>query len=170
MADLAALEERIRVLEDIEAIRKLKHRYLRCLDGKLFDEMGDLFTDDVRTSYFNGEIRTEGKAATLDFFKMGLIEDLVALHHGHHAEIEITGPTTATGIWGLYNYLIDKKHNRRQRVGGIYHETYVKENGRWKIRSITCRQLFQETWDQGDIPSTSVTYRGTPQSAATPDR
>ena len=34
MSDLLALEKRIRVLEDIESIRRLKHRYFAACDGK----------------------------------------------------------------------------------------------------------------------------------------
>lgn len=168
MTDLANLKARIRILEDIEEIKKLKHKYLRCLDGKLWDEIEDCFVEDVKTSYFNDEIKTDGKEATLQFFRMGLTDDLVALHHGHHPEIEITSTTTAKGIWGLYNFLIDKKGNRAQRVGGIYQEEYVKEDDKWKIASIVCRQLFHETWERQDIPSAQLTFRGTPQHAAMP--
>jgi len=35
VADLAELEAKIRVLQDIEAIKKLKARYWRCIDKKL---------------------------------------------------------------------------------------------------------------------------------------
>jgi len=166
MADLAELEARIKTIEDIEIIKKLKYKYLRCLDGKLWDEMEECFAEDVKASYFNDEIKTDGKESTLQFFRMGLTEDIIALHHGHHPEIEITSETTARGTWGLYNFLIDKKGNRAQRVGGIYHEEYVKEDGRWKIKSIICRQLFHEHWERQDMPSAQLTFRGTPQHAA----
>ncbi len=168
MADLAELEARIRVLEDIEAIKRLRHKYFRCLDGKLWDEMADCFAHDVKTSYFNDEFKTNGVDETLQFFRMGLTEGLLALHHGHHPEIDITSETTAQGRWGLYNYLIDQDGHRGQRVGGIYHDEYVKVNGQWKIKSIICRQLFQETWDRQDMPSLAVTLRGTTQYAAAP--
>ena len=36
MSDLKALEARIRVLEDTEAVKKLMARYWRCLDDKLW--------------------------------------------------------------------------------------------------------------------------------------
>ncbi len=166
MTDLAQLEARIGILEDIEAIKKLKHKYLRCLDGKLWDEMEDCFVDDVKTSYFNDEIKTDGKEATMQFFRMGLIDDIVAIHHAHQPEIEITSEITARGTWGLYNFLVDKKGDWAQRVGGIYHEEYVKVDGKWKMKSVICRQIFHEHWERKDIPSAQITFRGTPQHAA----
>jgi len=167
MADLAELEARIRHMEDIEAIKRLRHKYFRCLDGKLWGEMEDCFAEDVKTSYFNGEFKTNNKAETVQFFSMGLTDTSLALHHGHHPEIDLTGDTTATGIWCLYNYLIEQKGNTAQRVGGIYHDEYVKVDGKWKIKSIVCNQIFQETWDRQDMPTAEVTLRGTPQFAAT---
>lgn len=63
MTALEELRERVRILEDIEAIRHLRNKYFRCLDGKLWDEIAECFTEDVKTSYFNGEIRVDGRDA-----------------------------------------------------------------------------------------------------------
>jgi bile-acid 7alpha-dehydratase len=168
MSELEELKARIRVLEDIEAIKRLRNKYFRCLDGKLWDEIAECFAEDVKASYFNGEIKVNGRQEIVNFFKTGLTEALLALHHGHHPEIEVTSETTARGTWGLYNYLIDKGNNRGQRIGGVYQDEYVKENGQWRIKSIVCNQLFQETWSRRDIPSLKLTLRGTPQYAAMP--
>jgi len=168
MTELEELKARVQALEDVEAIRRLRHKYFRCLDGKLWDEMVECFSDDVKTSYFNGEMNFEGKDKTIQFFKMGLTDALIGLHHGHHPEIELTGETTARGTWGLYNYLIDKTNNRGQRIGGVYQDEYVKQDSQWKIKSIVCNQLFQENWDRTDTPSLQLTFRGTTQYAATP--
>ena len=168
MIELEELKARVRVLEDMEAIRRLRNKYFRCLDGRLWGEMAECFTDDVQTSYFNGELNFNGKDATIQFFKMGLTDALLGMHHGHHPEIEITTETTARGTWGLHNYLIDRKNNRGQRIAGVYQDEYVKEKGQWKIKSIVCNQIFQENWDRNDTPSLKLTLRGTPQYAATP--
>ena len=34
-------------LHELEAIKRLKHKYLRCLDEKLWDEMETVFTEDA---------------------------------------------------------------------------------------------------------------------------
>jgi len=168
VSELEELRRRVGILEDKEAIRELRHKYFRCLDGKLWEEMAQCFADDVSAEYFNGEFKFKGKDETIGFFKMGLTEALVGMHHGHHPEIEITSDNTARGTWGLYNYLVDRTHNRGQRIAGIYQDEYVKQNGKWKIKSIACNQIFQENWDRNETPSLKLTFRGTPEYAATP--
>lgn len=168
MSELDELKARVRRLEDIEAIRQLRHKYFRCLDGKLWDEMAECFAEDVSASYFNGEFKFKGRDETVQFFKMGLTDALVGMHHGHHPEIEITSENTGRGTWSLHNYLVDRKHNRGQRIAGVYQDEYVKEHGEWKIKSIVCNQIFQENWERNDTPSLKLTFRGTPQYAATP--
>jgi SnoaL-like domain len=44
LANLVALEE----------IRRLKHRYLRCVDLKLWDELADTFTPEATANYGTG--------------------------------------------------------------------------------------------------------------------
>jgi bile-acid 7alpha-dehydratase len=70
MTELEELKARVRRLEDIEAIRRLRNKYFRCLDGRLWDEMAECFADDVSASYFNGEFKFEGKDALLGFFRI----------------------------------------------------------------------------------------------------
>lgn len=168
MTELEELRTRIRILEDVEAIRRLRNKYFRCLDGRLWDEMAECFANDIDASYFNGELKFSGRNSLVQFFKLGLTDVLIGMHHGHHPEIEITSETTARGTWGLYNYLIDRKNNRGQRIAGVYQDEYVKEDGQWKIKSIVCNQIFQETWDRNDMPSLQLTLRGTPEYASTP--
>src|SRR4051794_33746924 len=38
-------------LVELELIKRLKYRYIRCLDLKLFDEVGECFVDDATASY-----------------------------------------------------------------------------------------------------------------------
>ncbi|MBN2099971.1 MAG: nuclear transport factor 2 family protein, partial [Dehalococcoidia bacterium] len=45
------IEARVRRLEDIEAIKKLKARYWRCVDRKLWAEMAEVFTEEATADY-----------------------------------------------------------------------------------------------------------------------
>ena len=38
-------------LTALEAIRRVKYRYLRCVDLKLWDEMAEVFTPDATADY-----------------------------------------------------------------------------------------------------------------------
>jgi len=146
MADLAELEAKIRVLEDIEAIKKLKARYWRCLDSKSWDEVLECFAEDAVVDY-GRNIKLEGKKALAEHLKEKLGGDSwIGIHQGHNPEIDVISGKTAKGIWELYVHTIWKPENRGLRLGGFYHDEYVKENGYWKIRSTRMTEIFIETW------------------------
>ena len=125
--------------DDIEAIKRLKARYFRTMDTKDWAGMRQVFTDDVTidTTASGGNVVT-GADAFIDFLKQTLA-GAVTVHQGHMPEIEITSPTTATGIWALEDWV-------RWEAGGLhgfghYHETYEKTDGQWRIKSSTLTRL-----------------------------
>jgi hypothetical protein len=66
--------------------------------------------------------------------------DRPTVHQGHTPEIELTSDTTATGIWALAD--IVKLPDGSDMYGyGHYHETYVKVDGAWKIKTSTLTRL-----------------------------
>jgi hypothetical protein len=145
MTSLSDLETRIRVLEDIEAIRQLKARYWRYVDNKLWDDLADCFTEDVVLSVPSGteeEMKLEGKKALLGFLKGVLGESMLTTHQGHQSEIEIISQTTAKGIWVLRDYNVDSKVNTVYDGRGYYEEEYIKENGEWKIKKYRLSYLL----------------------------
>ena len=42
-------------LHEIEAIKRLKYRYMRCLDQKRWAELAECFTEDATTAYGGGK-------------------------------------------------------------------------------------------------------------------
>jgi bile-acid 7alpha-dehydratase len=157
MADLADMEARMKHLEDIEAIKRLKYKYLRCLDSKLWYELAECFTEDATTSYSRGKYSFQGREAIMQFLKESLGPTMISMHHGHHPEIEITGDSTARGIWALEDYLIIAQANTGLRGAAFYQDEYVKVNGEWKIKSTGYDRTFQERWDRRETPSLKVT-------------
>src|SRR5438128_1315332 len=104
MPDLAELERRILRLESIDAIKRTKYRYWRCLDLKRWDELGEVFAADALVDYGTG-LELRGVEAILDFLRRSLGGATRTVHHGHHDDIELTSPTTAKASWALYNLL-----------------------------------------------------------------
>ncbi len=143
-------------LEDIEAIKQLKHKYLRCLDCKNWDEMSACFTDDAVTSYSGGQFCFEGKDKIIDFLKDVMQNTLLTMHQGFHPEIEITGENTAKGSWAFHDYLIELNSNTSIRGYGYYHDEYEKVGGQWKIKSTGYKRVFEESWERNDVPSMKV--------------
>ncbi len=144
-------------LEEIEAIRRLKYKYFRCLDSKKWDELGQCFAEDARSSFSGGAHSYNGRDAIIEFFKEGLPYTRLSMHQGHHPEIEITGNTTATGTWALEDYLIDTQGNWSMRGAAFYHDEYAKINGEWKIKSTGYDRIFEEFWSRADSPSLKIT-------------
>jgi bile-acid 7alpha-dehydratase len=158
MTDLADLEGRMRRLEDIEAIKRLKYKYFRTLDRKLWDEMAECFTPDATTSYSNGQYRLQGVYAIMKFLQRGLARyDFFGIHQGHHPEIELTGKDTARGTWAAFNYMMDTRDNRGLLIGAYYHDDYVRMDGEWKIKHTGYDRILEESWERGDAPSLKLT-------------
>jgi hypothetical protein len=61
-------------------------------------------------------------------------------------EIEVTSPTTATGIWA-YEDLARYPDGRRMDGYGHHHETYEKVDGTWKMKSQTMAWVYQDMKD-----------------------
>ena len=158
MADIQDLERRLQALEEIEAIKRLKYRYWRHLDLKQWDELATCFAPDATVRYGEGKYTFHGVDAIMAFLRESLSRERgsVTIHHGHHPEIELTGATTATGTWALYNYMYNVKQNRTIRIGAYYHDDYVKRGGAWVFQQIGYTYLFHEEWKRDDLPSLTV--------------
>jgi bile-acid 7alpha-dehydratase len=150
MADLSDLEKRIRIMEDIEAIKKLKAKYFRCVDKKLWDEMEEIWIEDAVADYGMGIEVLQGRKEILEFLKKNLGRDsMISVHQGHNPEIEITSDTTARGVWVLNDRLII------QTIATLngwryYEDEYVKVNGEWKKKSTKITNILEE-WTQTKI-------------------
>lgn len=127
----------------IEAIKLLKARYFRCLDTKDWAGFADLFTEDAVM-----DMTSEGAAITtgnreIAAFVEGAVGDVTTVHHGHTPEIEITSPTTATGLWAMEDKLrwphgapLGSMHGY-----GHYHETYELVSAEWRIKTLELTRL-----------------------------
>ena len=123
--------------DDLEAIRQLKARYFRLMDTKDWDGFRELFTPDVVF---------EGVDAFLAML-LPALADVETVHHGHMPEIDITSPTTASGIWAMEDRLRFPESMPISSVHGFghYHDTYVKsDDGRWRIASSRLTRLRTE--------------------------
>ncbi len=136
------------VLEDVEAVKRLKARYFRTIDTKDWDALRQVFKDDVTvdTTASGGNVVT-GAAQFVAFLREA-IGDVVTVHHGHTPEIEITSPSTATGVWGMEDRL-RWPDGRELRGYGHYHETYEKADGSWRISTLKLTRLRLDMTEPG---------------------
>ena len=152
---LAALEARLQRLEDLEEIRRLKHRYWRCLDLKLWDEMATCFTEDAEASWGEGRYHFEGREQILGFLRraLGVESGSITVHQGHHPEIDFVEPNRARGRWSLYNYMMVASRDRGVREVAFYDDEYLRTDAGWRIHRTGYRYVFHEEWNRSDSPS-----------------
>ena len=127
-------------MDDVEAIKQLKARYFRTMDTKDWDGMRQVFTDDVVVDTTSSGGGTVAGADEFMTFLRGALDGVVTVHHGHMPEIEITSPTTATGIWSMED-MLRWPDGQEMHGYGHYHETYEKVGDGWRIRSTTLTRL-----------------------------
>jgi len=150
--------EAIQELLEIEAIRRLKYRYLRALDWKLWDEMRDCFTPDATSSYGDGKFSFSGRDAILKFLVDAMGRPAVhSAHHCHHPEIDLKSATAAVGVWALEDTFIDTDAGITVHGAAYYRDEYVKVDGGWKIRHTGYQRTFEEVVRRADIPSLEIT-------------
>jgi uncharacterized protein (TIGR02246 family) len=127
-------------LAEIEAIKQLKARYFRTMDAKDWAAMRDVFSDDVVMDTTSSGGGVVAGADEFLVFLEGAIGDVVTVHHGHMPEIELTSPTTATGVWAMED-MLRWPDGSEMHGYGHYHETYVKVGGTWRIATSTLTRL-----------------------------
>ncbi len=105
-------------MEDLEAVKRLKYRYIRCVDTKQYEGLAECFSKDATAAYEGGKHSLAGRDAIMDFLR-GSLPAVITAHHVHHPEIEITGAATAKATWALEDYVIDLKSNYTLHGGGF---------------------------------------------------
>ncbi len=143
---------------EIEAIKRLKYRYARCLDLKLWEEMRSCFTEDAACAYDSGKYSFSGREQIVDFLRSALgSSPRISCHHVHQPEIDLTGRSTAVGIWALEDLVIDTAVELVVRGAAYYRDEYAKGGNEWKIRFTGYERTFEEVFSRADIASLRLT-------------
>ena len=133
-------------LEAIEAIKRLKARYFRCLDTKDWDGFAAVFAPDLVADVSADSGRVVEGADEFVASVRKAVGDVETVHHGHMPEIEITSDTTASGIWAMEDLLRfpDGAPVATLHGFGHYEETYRLVDGEWKIATLRLTRLRRD--------------------------
>ena len=133
-----ALEARLQALEDIEAIRSLKSRYLACCDAKDPAGMRACFADGPVAIDYGAVGQFDTADAVVEVFKqVGCHPHMVEMHHGSNPQIMVTGDR-AEGRWSLHYQLINTLENSLTQLGAYYEDGYARTPAGWRISATKC--------------------------------
>ena len=108
MSAAEELETTMQRLEDIEAVKRLKYKYWRCVDNQRWEELRSCYAEDAEATYMSGQWRFSGADPIVDFLAQSLTAIRKTMeargegssgHLGLQPEIELSSPTTARGRW-----------------------------------------------------------------------
>ena len=145
---LEEIERRLRVLEDVEEIKRLKARYCGYCDNNYeADKIASLF---VEGGVWDGGIRgkAEGREAIREFFVNASRRLPFAVHMVMNPIIEVDGDT-ATGTWYLFQPCTYSEGDRAVWGSARYDEEYVRVNGAWMFRHLKLTSHFWTPFDEG---------------------
>lgn len=133
-------------LVSVEAIKQLKARYFRCLDTKDWVGFEAVFTASAVLDMTEEAGDVVHGAAAIASYVFGHVGAVETVHHGHMPEIELTSPSTATGIWAMEDVLRWPAGGTIQAMHGYghYHETYERADGEWRIASLRLTRLRRD--------------------------
>ncbi len=136
-------------LSALEAIKTLKAKYCYLIDYKDWDGYTALFTRNA-TLLVDRAVSTRGRPADPMPQLQGhdaiwnsvasLLAEADTVHQVHMPILNLTSPTTATGIWAMED--IVKLDGFHLEARGHYHETYEIEDGEWRIASLHLKRTW----------------------------
>ncbi len=146
--DLEQLQRRLQVLEDVEAIKKLKARYCAfCDDQYDADGIASLYTEDA--VWDGGDFgKHEGREAIRKFFQGASKIFPFAIHQVMNPIIEVEGDK-AKGQWYLFQACTLAEGNQAMWLAARYEEEYVRSGGEWKFKHLKVSPSFFTPYGEG---------------------
>ncbi len=143
-----SLESRIATLEAREKIKELKHRYGSYLDRRRWDDLVELFTEDVRLEYSRqGLDDFEGRDELDGFIETVASQRGFMAHMFHNPIIDVDGEE-ATGEWYFEAALTDTDGTALW-AQGRYDDQYRRVDGDWKIHRTVTTYHYSTTYEGG---------------------
>ena len=145
---LEELAKKVQVLEDVEAIKKLKCQYAQaCDDNYNPEKIAELFTEDG--VWDGGEVWGvhHGKRKIKGYFAQVSKDVTLAVHYVIAPDITVKGDK-AQGQW--YGLVPATFHGKAIWMSVFYNDEYVKMDGKWlaKYMKVSCFFLtpYEEGW------------------------
>ncbi len=153
-AKVEELEKKVQTLEDIEAIKRLQRAYGYYLDKMMWDELVDCFAEDgslelAQRGVYIGKKNIRKLMDLMPDGQNGIQYGLLMNHMNLQGIVTIDpGGKTAKGRWRMFAQ-VGKWKEKAFWAEGTYENTYVKEDGIWKAKSMHVYTTFMTPYDKG---------------------
>lgn len=157
------MASQIGMLEDAHQIRRLQHLYGYYLDKCLYDEVVDLFSEDVEVHFLGGIFRKRAGARRLfcDNFRKrfagghnGPVFGFL-LDHPQLQDVIDVEPDRKTAK-ARFRYIMQAGRHETAAgevsqwwEGGIYENRYIREDGIWKFKLLSPRPVWHADYETG---------------------
>ncbi len=147
------ISTRLARLEALEEIKSLKHRYFRAMTLGDYDLLKKTLTEDVVTSYSEGQYVFDDRDKLLRF--------LIDSHHSGQQvaywicgmpEITLVGEKEASGIWAFYHYFYHQGHEYVDEIFAYYEDEYRKEGTEWRIAATGYKRVLNQELNRRELP------------------
>jgi SnoaL-like domain len=176
-ARLEALDARVTRIEDINAIENLQRAYGYYVDKMLWDHVVDLFADDGTlelgmSGVYVGKESIRRYLLSLSEGRQGPLEGVLYDHMQLQPIITVAADgRTAQGRWRAWLLTgVSGSGSGGSWGEGPYENTYVKEDGIWKIRSLHWFGNFLVPYEAGWLNADPEQLRAFTASDVPPDR
>ena len=152
---------RLEILEDIEAIKRLKRSYCYYADDGISGNSArweDFITHWVNDCWadFGPFGVHHGKQEVAQFYKKTVPSILSYSAHMVTNPIIDVSNDTASGKWYVFVPCTTQSSNEAAWLLAKYDEEYVKDKGEWKWKSITARFDFISPFSEGWVKTPMV--------------
>lgn len=153
--DNAEIVRQLRVIQDIEAIKRLKAEYCEiCDDHHNQERIVEVFAEDgIWEGTGLGCARGHAELRTL--FKSFENRISFSQHNVFNPRIDVAGDE-AHGSWYFLGPFTFAKGNRQLWLAARYEDDYVRVNGRWKFKHLRAIGRMAAPYEVGWAPRPNV--------------
>lgn len=138
-------------MDDLEAIKHLKYRYLRALDTKDWDTFAATLTDDV-TGDYGASLSFTNRTELVDYMRASVGPAVITEHRVDHPEIDVEGDE-ATGRWYLQDRVIVPDFSFMLFGAAFYADRYRRTEHGWRICATGYDRTYEAKLNLADVPS-----------------
>ena len=138
-----------RISDELE-IASLLHRYARAVDGKDWDLLRSLFTDDAQLDYSSVGGPAAGRDEVCTWLERSLTLMPMTQHYIANIEADIDGDTAVVRAM-FYNPMLLPGATETSACGGYYHHVMVRTESGWRSRALREENLWFDNPPSADL-------------------